>query len=390
MPRSPARTSSWSSTSRTRTAAPLDVARPSARRARGQVRRTPASPGRRAGRAAVPPSASARSRMLASPIRCPTSAGRRCRRSGRRPGAHPYVDRHRRSAGRAWPRWSAPPARSGRRSARSWPAAPPDRRGRDRVTSAPAARKPSIRAGSSPMPGSGGATPSAAAPSARSRPTVARTSLRLSRPSRSASSRARTAPAGLVLHRHPGGGHVQQGDGEAVRDHVVQLPGDPVALLGPRAIGEVGLGRPELGRQRELVADQEPGQHGRCRHRPSRPPSRRPVRRNPLDREQDEAAGPEAQRSPAAAGQGAPHAQDGEREPTDVAGAPRSEDRHPAGGHDRPHEHRSAPRDERDRARSEGNPGRGRVEGHAAGQPHGEGRRHEGREGADGHPPRPW
>jgi hypothetical protein len=173
-----------------------------------------------------------------------------------------------------------------------------------------------------------------------------------------------------------------------VRDHVVQLPGDAAALLGPRPLGEVRLRCAELGHERELVADQEAATYGHAdAGHPGGPPGVRLG--HPLRREQHERADPEAQRSPTASGQGAPHAQDGEGEPTHVAGATVPEDRNTAGRHDRPQEHGVAARQERDRAGGEGHCGRGPVEGQTAGQPHGEGHHHEGREGAEGHPPRP-
>ena len=187
--------------------------------------------------------------MLDQPrTRCPSRAGRRCRRSPRRAGVgHRQVDRAPARRARASPRWSAPPARCGRRPARWWPAA---RRGRRRTvndTSAPAARKllderrqvARRRAAVRPALGRPRRVD-------RSRPTVARTSSQaLAAQPLGLGQRAR-GPAGVVLDRQPGAGHVQQRHGEAVRDDVVQLAGDPVALLGPGPLGQAGLGRAQL------------------------------------------------------------------------------------------------------------------------------------------------
>ena len=76
----------------------------------------------------------------------------------------------------------------------------------------------------------------------------------------------------VVLHRQPRARHVQQRHGQAVRDDVVQLPGDAVALLGAGSLGQPGLRRPQLLHQHELALDQRRAEqaHGHP-GRPGRP-----------------------------------------------------------------------------------------------------------------------
>ena len=74
---------------------------------------------------------------------------------------------------------------------------------------------------------------------------------------------------GIVLHRQPGGGDVEHGDGEGVGDDVVDLTGDALPLLVGRLLRQSRLRLPQLGYE-GLLAPPEPS----CK--PSEPAAQAP------------------------------------------------------------------------------------------------------------------
>ena len=118
-----------------------------------------------------------------------------------------------------------------------------------------------------------------------------------------------------------------------MRDDVVQLAADPVALLRPRPLGQPGLGLTQLGDQIDLLADQQAGQDGEGGARHPRPPARIPVEPRPFHREKDQHGGQEDHGLAARPDQRQPHADQAHREPADVARQVVAQDGDPGGGY---------------------------------------------------------
>jgi len=89
-----------------------------------------------------------------------------------------------------------------------------------------------------------------------------------------------------VLDGQPGAADVQQGDRQGVRDDIMQLAGDAVALLGPGPLSQSRLSRPQLRDQVYLVTDQQSGQDGQRDACHPRAPAGIRLDPEPFDREQ--------------------------------------------------------------------------------------------------------
>ena len=94
---------------------------------------------------------------------------------------------------------------------------------------------------------------------------------------------------------------VQKGDGQGVRDHVVQLAGDAVALLSPGPFGKPGLRLAELRGAVALVPTSRPAATAKDGCPPSRRPSLDRRESTPLDREQDAPCQPSTPATPSRA-----------------------------------------------------------------------------------------
>jgi len=126
---------------------------------------------------------------------------------------------------------------------------------------------------------------------------------------------------------------MQQGDGQGVADDIVQFPGDAVAFLRSRLLGQAGLSLPQLHDQASLTLDQQAEQHGEGSTSQPRTPARIGLDPQPFHREEDHRTGPARQAVPAVTGQRAPADQQADREPADVVRYAVRDDRDPGGGH---------------------------------------------------------
>ena len=181
---------------------------------------------------------------------------------------------------------------------------------------------------------------------------MVRTSARHSRPSRSASARARAGVGRIVLHGQPRALHVQQADRQGVADDVVQLPGDPVPLLGPGLLGQARLGLPQLPEQVPVVPDQQAERDRQGDAGQPGAPAGIGLDPQPLGREQEHRPGPVGQALAAGACQHAPAGQQAHREPADVARHVVPEHRDP-GGRDRGVEQHRPPAQHEQRRRAD-------------------------------------
>ena len=170
-----------------------------------------------------------------------------------------------------------------------------------------------------------------------------RTSSRLSRPRRSASASERAASSRSCSTASRALVTCSSDTVRRVRDDVVELAGDPVALLGLRPVGQPGLscsaaarrGRARAGPAAAATASvmpaiqAAPARVGEWIH-------------TPLDREEDNSASPVHQGIPACAAERAPETDQTHREPAELVEVAVPEHRQPGGRYRRGRQQGSA------------------------------------------------